>query len=283
MNVDTQSFKRGAVRPMQCLRGGWRLVKDDYWLFLGITLVALIFGGMAPLGILMGPAFCGIHFCLFRKERGRHVSFDMLFRGFDYFAQSLIATLIMVLPMMVLVVASYLLFMAGIFATIAAMPGPARGQPPDLSAIWIFVALVALYALVITGISIVFNFFFFFTYPLIVDRDLSGFEAVKLSIRAAFGNFLGVFGVIVLTQLLGMLGVLLCYFGMIFVLPITFAMVSVAYQQAFHEEETLADVTAEFDEPAPALPFAGPAETGIQGSQDAAAGPANESGSSGSA
>jgi uncharacterized membrane protein len=282
MNVDTQSFKRGAVRPMQCLREGWRLVKDDYWLFLGITLVAIIFGGMAPLGILMGPAFCGIHFCLFRKERGRHVSFDMLFRGFDYFAQSLIATLIMVLPMMVLVVASYLLFVVGILSTIAAMPRPAPGQPPDMSVIWIFVALVALYTLAIMVISIVFNFFFFFAYPLIVDRGLSGFEAVKLSMKAAFGNFFGVFGVIVLTQLLGMLGALACYFGIIFVLPITFAMVSVAYQQVFHEEEMLEDIAVEFEEPAPAIPVVGPAETGIQGSQDAAAGPANEPGSSGS-
>lgn len=268
MNVDTQSFKRGAVRPMECLREGWRLVKDDYWLFLGITLVGLIFGSMAPFGILMGPAFCGIHFCLLRRERGRHVSFDMLFRGFDYFAQSLIATLIMVLPMMVLVVVFYLLFMAGIFGTIAAMAGPAPGQPPDPSVIWIFVALGALYTLAIMMISVVFNFFFFFTYPLIVDRGLSGFEAVRLSIRAALGNFFGVVGVVVLTQLLGMLGALACYVGMIFVVPITFAMVSVAYAQVFHDEETLEGVVEEFEDPVPALPISGPAETGIHGLQD---------------
>jgi hypothetical protein len=267
MNVDTQSFKRGAVRPMQCLREGWRLVKDDYWLFLGITFVGVIFGGMAPLGILLGPAFCGIHYCLLRQKRGRHVSFDMLFRGFDYFAQSLIATLIMVVPMIVLIFASYLLFMVGIIGTIAAMPKPAPGQPPDISVIWIFVALVAAYTLAIMVISIVFNFFFFFAYPLIVDRGLSGFEAVRLSTRAAFGNFFGVFGVIVLTQLLGMLGALACYFGMVFVLPITFAMVSVAYAQVFHDEETLQDVE-EFEDPAPALPISGPAETGIQGSHE---------------
>ena len=281
MNVDTQSFKRGAVRPMQCLREGWRLVKDNYWLFLGITLVGAIVGGMAPLGILLGPAFCGIHYCLLRRERGRHVSFDMLFRGFDYFAQSLIATLIMVVPMMLLIGASYLLFMVGIFGTIAAMPKPAPGQPPDLSAVWIFVALVAAYTLAIMAISIVFNFFFFFAYPLIVDRGLSGFEAVKLSTRAAFGNFFGVFGVIVLTQLLGMLGALVCYVGMVFVLPITFAMVSIAYVQVFHDEETLEDVVEEFEDPAPASPILGPAETGIQGSQGTAASTANEPGSSG--
>jgi uncharacterized membrane protein len=205
----------------------------------------------------------------------------MLFRGFDYFAQSLIATLIMVVPMMLLIGASYLLFMVGIFGTIAAMPKPAPGQPPDLSAVWIFVALVAAYTLAIMAISIVFNFFFFFAYPLIVDRGLSGFEAVKLSTRAAFGNFFGVFGVIVLTQLLGMLGALVCYVGMVFVLPITFAMVSIAYVQVFRDEETLEDVVEEFEDPAPASPILGPAETGIQGSQGTAASTANEPGSSG--
>src|SRR5262249_12422392 len=277
----TQSFKRGAVRPMQCLREGWRLVKDDYWVFLGITLVGVIVGGMAPLGILLGPAFCGIHFCLLRRERGRHVSFDMLFRGFDYFAQSLVATLIMMVPMMLLIGASYLLFMVGIFGAIAAMPRPAPGQPPDLSVIWIFVALGAAYTLAIMMISIVFNFFFFFVYPLIVDRGLSGFEAVKLSTRAAFGNVFGVFGVIVLTQLLGLLGALACYVGMVFVLPVTFAMVSVAYVQVFRDEETLEYVAEEFEDPAPALPILGPAETGIQSSQGTAGSTANEPGNSG--
>jgi hypothetical protein len=248
------------------LREGWRLVKDDYWLFLGITFVGVLLGGMAPLGILMGPAMCGIHYCLFRCERGRRVSFDMLFRGFDYFAPSLVATLIMVVPMILLGLVSYLLFVAGsIGAFVAMMPKEAPGQPPDAAAFGVFMGLMALYFLAIIAISLVFHLFFFFTYPLIVDRGLSGFEAVKLSIKAAFGNFFGVFGVIFLSQLLSMVGVLACYIGVIFVVPVTFAMVSVAYQQVFQDEDSLDEVDEIYDPAAPALPRAGPDETGIQG------------------
>jgi len=264
MNIDSQSFNRRAVRPMVCLSEGWQLLKGHYWLFLGITLVGMILGGMAPLGILMGPAFCGIHYCLFRRERGQRVSFDMLFRGFDYFAQSLIATLIMVLPMIVLILGAYLLFVVGMFGTIAVMPRPVPGQPPDPEILVIFVSLIALYVFAITAISIVFNLLFFFTYPLIVDRGLSGSQAVKLSIRAAFNNFFGVLGVILIGQLLGFLGVLGCYVGVIFVLPISFAMNAAAYRQVFAREEMSAEDAPQPEELEPIAPITGPSETGIQ-------------------
>jgi uncharacterized membrane protein len=272
MNVDTQSFKRGAIRPMQCLREGWRLVKDDYWLFMGITVVGLILGSVAPMAILAGPAMCGIHFCLLRQERGQHVSFDMLFRGFDYFVQSLIATLIMVaimiLPMMLMILLTYALLFGGMFAMMAALPEQPKGAPPDPAVFLVPLAVVALMILVISFFMAIIRALFYFAYPLIVDRKLSGFDAVKLSARAALGNIGGMIGLTVLTELLGFIGVLACYFGFIFVLPIIFAIQSVAYQHVFHDEETLADVAEEFEEPAPAMPVAGPAETGIQGSQE---------------
>ena len=271
MDVDAQNFKRGAVRPIVCLREGWHLLAGHYWLFLGITFVGIIVASLGPLGILMGPAFCGIHYCLFRRERGKRVSFDMLFRGFDYFAPSLIATLIMMVPMLGLILISYLLFIVGMLGTMAAMPQPAPGQPLDPNVLLIFVLLTSLYVLAITGISVLFNLAFFFVYPLIVDRGLSGWEAIKLSIRGVFNNFFGVLGIIILTQILAMLGVLACYVGVIFVLPITFAMTSIAYQQVFGTEESYAEFPREFDEPEPDLePRAtGPIVTGIQGTTEA--------------
>src|SRR5947209_9073420 len=96
-------FRSRAVRPVDCLTAGWRLIQDQYWLFLGITLVGLIIGSLAPLGILQGPCMCGIFYCLARRDRGRRVSFDMLFKGFDYFVDSLVATLFMIVPIMLLI------------------------------------------------------------------------------------------------------------------------------------------------------------------------------------
>ena len=263
MHADAYTFNRGAVRPMECLREGWRLIKDDYWLFFGITFIGMLVGGAAPMGILMGPLFCGIHICLFERERGRPVSFDMLFRGFHYFAPSLVATLMMVVPMIVLILVADGLFLVGVFGAIAALQqGP--GQPPDPSAGWLILGLIVLFTVAITFISILFNMMFYFTYPLIVDRSLSGVEAVKLSMRAAMGNFFGLVRLILLTQIIGMAGMLLCFVGIYLVLPLVFAMTAVAYRQVFGLMDPLAQFADDHEPPPADLPVVGPVETGFQ-------------------
>src|SRR3989442_1676690 len=73
------TFHRGAIRPIQCVRDAWRLVKDDYWLFLGLTVVGMLIGSFAPLGVLVGPMMCGIYVCLLRRLDGRRIDFAMLF------------------------------------------------------------------------------------------------------------------------------------------------------------------------------------------------------------
>src|SRR5262245_33903009 len=67
MREDRFHFNRGAIRPMQCLADGWRLIKSDYWFFVGVTFVGILVAELAPMGILMGPAMCGIHICLLRQ------------------------------------------------------------------------------------------------------------------------------------------------------------------------------------------------------------------------
>src|SRR5437764_292966 len=101
-NPDGLSYNRGAVRAMQCYREGWQLIKDRFWFFLGVGLVGILVGSLAPFGILLGPMMCGVYLCLLRHMHGQPVTFDMLFKGFNYFANSLIATLIMVVPLILL-------------------------------------------------------------------------------------------------------------------------------------------------------------------------------------
>jgi uncharacterized membrane protein len=56
---------------------------------------------------------------------------------------------------------------------------------------------------------------------------------VKLSIKAAMANFWRLLGMLFLTGLLSMAGVLLCYVGVFFVMPISFAAIAMAYEQVF--------------------------------------------------
>ncbi|MDP6447233.1 MAG: hypothetical protein QGG36_20125 [Pirellulaceae bacterium] len=58
-----------AVGPIDCMVRGKELLGEDFWLFLGITVVGMLLAGLGPMGILMGPFFCGIGLCLLDRER----------------------------------------------------------------------------------------------------------------------------------------------------------------------------------------------------------------------
>src|ERR1700694_860328 len=103
MNPNTSDFNSGVVAPVECLKEGWALIKDQYWLFLGISVVGMLLASAFAI-VLMGPMMCGIYFCLFQHMRGERVSFDGLFKGFDYFAQSVIATLIQMIPAVIMII-----------------------------------------------------------------------------------------------------------------------------------------------------------------------------------
>ena len=109
------------------------LVKDQYWLFVGMCLVAMLIGSVVPFGILLGPMMCGLYLTFFTKRRGQKVEFELLFKGFDYFGQSLIATLIHVVPIVVIVVPAYILFYVGLFMSVAIPQEGGGGPNPALA------------------------------------------------------------------------------------------------------------------------------------------------------
>ncbi|MDQ2921290.1 MAG: hypothetical protein M3R52_06745 [Acidobacteriota bacterium] len=224
----TIEFRRNAVEPMECLKAGWNLIKNQYWLFVGITAVGVIIGSVVPLGILMGPMMCGLYLALFQTRRGQPIEFGTLFKGFDYFGDSVVATLLHMIPIVIVIVPSYILFYVGLFV----MMGQGGGEP-NPGAMLGFFGFFAVFWLVMIVILIVLSVVFTFAYPLIVDRRLSGVEAVKLSIRAAIANFWRLLGLLLITGFMGFVGVLFCYVGAFFVMPISFAAIATAYEQVF--------------------------------------------------
>src|SRR6188474_1990557 len=140
-------FRRNVVEPMECLRAGWNLIKNQYWLFVGMTAVGVIIGSVVPLGILMGPMMCGIYLALFQTRRGQPIEFGTLFKGFDYFGDSLIATLIHLVPILVIIVPAYIIFVVFYVGFLMAMSQ--GGGQPDLAAIIGFLALVFVFWLVV--------------------------------------------------------------------------------------------------------------------------------------
>src|SRR5258705_6761960 len=111
--------KRAAVEPVECLKAGWDLVKDQYWLFVGIAAIGMLIGSAVPLGILMIPMMCGMYQTFFKKRRSEPIEFGLLFKGFDYFGPSVVATLLHVVSIVAIVVPASFLFYVGMILTIA--------------------------------------------------------------------------------------------------------------------------------------------------------------------
>ena len=229
MTPDNIQFRTGVIKPVECVKEGWALIKDQYWLFLGIVFVGVFVGSAVPL-VLIGSMMVGIYMCIFRRMRGEPVDFGLLFKGFDYFAQSLIAALIQMIPMVIIMVPAYIIMFA---LMITSMP---RGQmDPDASTrfVFTFLGFELVFVAVILVVGIAVNIFFMFAFPLIADRGLSGLEAIKLSIKAGKANFGGILSLLLLNFAIGLLGVLACYIGVFFIMPISLASYAVAYRRVF--------------------------------------------------
>jgi hypothetical protein len=256
-------FNRRAVRPIDCLGEGWQLIKDDYWFFVAISFVAGLIMYFVPFGIMIGPMACGVHVCLFRQEIGRRYSFETLFDGFQYFGQSLIATMIWYWPMLFLLFVWYVLTIAGTVGTLIALEQAQGGQPDPGTVLLSLAGVLGAITFGIIATLMLVEMLFLFTYPLIVDRELSGIEAILLSVRALFGNFWGVLGLVLLITLISLIAALPCYIGLPFVAPLEFAMVAAAYRQVFPSEDRMESLRPESDGWDNDHPDA-PAETGIR-------------------
>lgn len=129
MSYGDTEFNRGAIRPIECYRMGWRLIKDDYWTFFGMTALGMLIAYMLPFGILLGPLWCGLEIYLLRRMAGQRAVFSNLFEGFDYFGPSAVPAVILVtlasVAFLVIYVAYFAATMGVLFADSAREIRPA--------------------------------------------------------------------------------------------------------------------------------------------------------------
>ncbi len=223
----TEEFKTGVIKPIQCMQEGWDLIKDRYWLIFGVTVVGMLIAGIVPFGIIMGAMYCGIYYVILQKMDGKPFEFGDLFKGFNYFLPSLIATLIFIIPVVIFTVVIWI-SMAAIMVGMT----DGRGRIDESAVVALYGTMIVegiIFAVIISCI----HAFIIFTYPLIIERNLSGGEAFKLSARAAWANLGGVIGLILTEFVMGFIGYLFCGIGLYFTLPIMFAGVAVAYRKVF--------------------------------------------------
>lgn len=216
-------MRRVTVNPVELIKRGYALLGDQYWLFLGMSLVAIILGSLVPLGILMPPLLVGLFFALMGREQGRTIEFGTLFRGFDKFGDSLIAYLIMMAVAFVVMIPLAIIFVAAMI-----MFAATNGEGDAM----FMMAMLVLYPLVLV-VSVACYVPFVFTYQLIADRGLTGMEAVKMSARGVWTNLGGILWYMFVSGLISLVLMMMCYVPIIFFLPISFASAFVLYRDIY--------------------------------------------------
>ena len=220
-------FTVGNFRATECFREGWEMIKPHYWMMFAITLVGMLIASFIPFGIGLGAMYCGIYYVLFRLAAGNKPDFGDLFKGFNYFLPALIATLILVIPIVISTIIMWVSMMGVMFSMV-----DSRGRVNE-SAIFALYGTMIVEGLIFAIVLSCIHAFIIFTYPLIVERNMSGVDAFKLSARAAWANLGGVISLILCQFVIGFVGYLLCVVGLYLTLPIMFAGVFVAYRKVF--------------------------------------------------
>ncbi len=215
-------FKRGVIKPFECVKEGFELIKSDYWLLFAIWLVGGLISS-ASLLIASGAMTCGTFYCFLRKIDGETVSFDDLWKGMKWFLPGLLVMVIIVVPMILVYAVIY------VPIVLSAVMGSRLSQDELLG------LLIGAFAvdLVLIVIMVCVHTLLIFTFPLIVDRDMGAVKSMTTSGRAVFGNLAGVAGLLGVNFLLALVGQLALCVGIYFVIPVIIAGNVVAYRKIF--------------------------------------------------
>lgn len=239
MTSEPIPFAKVAISPVAYYQEAWSRVKDRYGLFFGICAVGLLLGSVAPFGLLLGPMMCGIYLCFRAQTQGEPIAFDLLFKGFDFFGEAFVASLMMVIAslavMLPLMTVGLLAFFGMAFAG-AAAGDAARDAAPAFGLMGCGL-MIACFVLVIL-LSAFIGVLFAFAYPLIMDRRMKGLDAVKLSFQAARANLGGLILLALANALVNLVGVLCCYVGAFLVLPLTLGTHWICYERVFGMRES---------------------------------------------
>lgn len=216
------NFKTAVISPTGCFKEAWDLIKKDYLLFFAVTAIGIYVGSLTFF-IATGALLCGVFYCFLKKVDGGQIEVDDLLTGFRFFRRGLGLTLVFVLPTLFVFAA----FTGPFFLSLSASPNLTANE---LYA-WLGGALLLELGLAI--LIICFHTLLTFSFPLIVDRNLSVWQAVVTSARAVWQNLRGVAGFYGLGFLLSLAGLLFFCVGVYLVIPVIIAAQTVAYRKIF--------------------------------------------------
>ncbi|CAN5313984.1 hypothetical protein BH20ACI2_BH20ACI2_24180 [soil metagenome] len=231
-------FYSGAIDAGECVSGGWNLVKPNYWMYFGITLLAVLLISCIPCVnfFLIGPVGVGVYYVLLKGMRSEPVDFGMMFKGFEKFVPAMVVGLIQGLPGIIWTVIDYGVNIASLIG--GSGNGGSFGnfyqaeifEAPFLAG---FTFAYVILGIIFAVVSVVWGLTFVFALPILAEHDLGPIEALTLSARAAWSNIGGLILLVLIQIFLAILGVMALCIGVFFVIPVLYAANAFAYRQVF--------------------------------------------------
>ena len=230
-------FIPGAIDAGGCVSNAWNLLKQNYGLYLGVAVVAMLLTACIPCVnvFILGPIMGGVFYVALRDMRGEPVDFGMMFKGFEKFVPLMIVGLIQSIPGIISQGAQYGVRFANI--GLGSKDGDFQffqSSGRDLAFSGGMIALIVVISLAFMIFAFVWWAVFFFAVPLILEHDLSPGAAIKLSASAAMSNFGGLLVLMLFQILISLLGMLMLCLGIfLFSIPLILLVNAFAYRQVF--------------------------------------------------
>lgn len=225
--MNAEEYRTGVIKPVECFKEAWELIKSDYWILFAISIIAMMLGGIT-MYILLGALICGMFKCFLQVIDGGKVEIEYLFSNIkDYFGPGLFVTAVIIVPMIIVFSIMYVPIL------LATLSGD-RMSEQELFAMLTGAIIVEF---IIAIVMVCLHTLLMFAFPLIVDRRLSGWQAIKTSAKAVWHNLNGVAGLWAVGFGIGIVGYLLLCVGIYFTIPIIIAGNTVAYRKVFPSRE----------------------------------------------
>ncbi|MBM3902595.1 MAG: hypothetical protein FJ379_10995 [Verrucomicrobia bacterium] len=227
-----------------CLGSGWRVMRSQFGLALGVGLVfmgiqvALALLGAIPfigtifsLGawVITGPLMGGLVFFYLRMVRGESPELGNLFDGFRRsFGQLFLGQLVPGLLAFIPVLPGMVVLLIGLIPVFVS-----KGDAPTLA------ALTPGLLLILLGfpVTLYLQTSWMFTLPLILDQGLDFWTAMGRSRRQVGLHWWLCFGLTVVVGLVNLVGVLCCVVGVLVSFPLGILALMQGYEAVIHGRE----------------------------------------------
>jgi uncharacterized membrane protein len=232
-----------------CISRSWELLKNNFGLlFVGSLLYLLIEGAIAvcaqipligPLFsivnlVIAGPLMGGVFYLFIRAIRGQPATVGDVFAGFrlafgqlflGYLMPALLAGLCLI-PFVVVFTLKLIPLVGHLHFTT-----PDNAEIQNLLPVMGGTILTCLPVLLICLIPMIYlQISWLFALPLIIDKQMGFWSAMKASWKRVNKHWWQVFGMAVLVGLINIGGLLLCCVGILFTLPIGLGALMYAYE-----------------------------------------------------